>query len=202
MHLPAPTRTVRLVDGRMPVLTPIEARLYNDLPAPWLDAVESQWAAAREQAAGIDAIEHSHWNWRNKLDRVAIGRLRLVALECEGNVQGVMAVDRTPRPALLSAGSVLYVDYVETAPWNLRVASAGPRFVGVGTALVVAAIRLSRDDSHEGRVGLHSLPQAESFYTRCGLTRVGTDHDYYDLPYYECTSHRAADWLRELGEVP
>ena len=198
MQLPTAARTVRLIDGRVPVLTPVEARLYLDLPALWLDVVESQWAEARARAAGSGGIEHAHWNWRNKRDRIADGRLRLVAVEYEGDLQGVMAIDRIPRPALLSPGSAVYVDYVEAAPWNLRVASSTARFVGVGTALVVAAIRLSRDESYEGRVGLHSLPQAEAFYTRCGLTRVGIDHGYYDLPYYECTSQRAADWLQEL----
>jgi len=143
-------------------------------------------------------IEHAHWNWRNKLDRVAAGRLRLVAVECEGDMQGVMAVDRVPRPASLSAGSAVYIDYVEAVPWNLRSASA-PRFMGIGTALLVAAIRLSCDEGHEGRIGLHSLPQAEPFYLRCGLTRVGVDHAYYELPYYECTAQRAAEWLQELG---
>ncbi|VTR96316.1 Uncharacterized protein OS=Methylomonas sp. FJG1 GN=JT25_10440 PE=4 SV=1 [Gemmata massiliana] len=36
-----------------------------------------------------------------------------------------------------------------------------------------------------GRVGLHSLPQAEDFYNRCGMTRIGPDPHYYDLVYFE-----------------
>src|SRR4029079_12680175 len=75
-----------------------------------------------------------------------------------------------------------------------------PRFLGVGTALLSEAIHLSREDGHEGRIGLHSLPQAEGFYAQCGMTRVGFDPDYYDLPYYEFTSQQATDWLAAIGE--
>lgn len=41
-----------------------------------------------------------------------------------------------------------------------------PRLRGVGTALVTAAVALSEDEGFKGRIGLHSLPQAEDFYRR------------------------------------
>ena len=75
-----------------------------------------------------------------------------------------------------------------------------PRFFGVGAVLVAEAIYLSREEGCDGRVGLHSLPQAEGFYARCGMTRVGFDPDYYDLPYYEFTSQQATNWLVSIGE--
>jgi hypothetical protein len=95
---------------------------------------------------------------------------------------------------------VIYVDYLEAAPWNLRVATATLRFIGVGTALLVDAIRLSWEEGHEGRVGLHSLPQAEPFYGKCGLKRIGRDPRYYDLVYYEFTGPQAVSWLASIGE--
>jgi len=95
---------------------------------------------------------------------------------------------------------MVYVDFLEAAPWNLKASATAPRFKGVGTALLVDAVRLSIETGFGGDVGLHSLPQAEPFYTRCGMTRIGEDPDYYGLPYYEYTSSQAAEWLASIGE--
>jgi hypothetical protein len=198
----ASPRAVRLIDARDPSRPFIAADLRRDCPAELLDAVEQGWAAARQQLAGAAPVEHAHWNWRNKSHSVATGRHRLVAIECEGQVQGLMALDAAPRGSGSGRGGLIYVDYLESAPWNVRAAGADPRFIGVGTALLVDAVRLSREEGHEGRVGLHSLPQAEPFYARCGLTRIGRDPGYYDLAYYEFTGPQAVSWLASIGEQP
>jgi hypothetical protein len=170
-----------------------------------LDTIESQWAKARENAAGAGSgaglapLEHEHWDWRNKADRIEAGQAMLLAIECAGDVQGVMAVLRIPQLARLGEGSVVYVDYVETAPWNLKGFTTPPRFVGVGTLLIAEAVRLSLETGLYGRVGLHSLPQAEAFYTRCTMTRVGPDPSYYDLTCFEFTGQQATDWLAAIG---
>ena len=92
---------------------------------------------------------------------------------------------------------------MESAPWNLKGASAPPRFMGIGTVLIAEAVRLSLEMGLEGRVGLHSLPQAESFYkNRCRMTEFGADPGYYDLTYFEYTGQQATDWLVALGEAP
>jgi hypothetical protein len=52
-----------------------------------------------------------------------------------------------------------------------------------------------------GRAGLHSLPQAESFYkTRCRMTDFGPDPDYFDLVYFEYDPQQATDWPADIGE--
>jgi hypothetical protein len=113
-----------------------------------------------------------------------------------------MAVLGTPRRARLGGGHVVYVDYVESAPWNLKGTVVSPRFLGVGTVLIAEAVRLSLEMGLGGRVGLHSLPQAEPFYARCRMTRVGPDPSYYDLTYFEHAGQEALDWLASLGEAP
>jgi hypothetical protein len=133
-----------------------------------LDLLEIQWQQAREQAATTggpeDAfvMEHAHWDWRNKSDSVAAGRRRLIAIECDGAQQGIMAVLTAPRPARLADAHLLYVDYLESAPWNLKSLCSTPRFLGVGTVLMAEAIRLSLEWGLKGRVGLHSLPRRKS----------------------------------------
>jgi hypothetical protein len=96
---------------------------------------------------------------------------------------------------------VLYVDFLEVAPWNITALVPDPKFRGVGLRLMWAATRLSRERGHECRVGLHSLPQSESFYEgACRLTAVGQDPRYNGLMYYEFTAAGGAEYLRRVGD--
>ena len=98
---------------------------------------------------------------------------------------------------------LVYVDYIAAAPWNLgeflKKMGYQPRYREVGRVLMTTAITLSRDLGYEGRIGLHSLPQTESFYENtCGMMPLGEDtfsspHGSYTLSYYEMTP-AAADY--------
>ena len=122
MSSPSSCRYVTLIDLRVPGRPLIKAELYRDYPLSQLVIIEAQWSQAREKAAmaglitGLTPLEHAHWDWRNKAESVEAVNHMLVAVECEDEPQGVMAVLRTPRPAQLDAGQVVYVDYSESAP--------------------------------------------------------------------------------------
>jgi hypothetical protein len=137
MSDPGPTsmRQVTLIDARAPDKPLIRANLYRDFPAAKLEQIEMDWADARqlaadaEQAVGLAPLEHAHWDWRNKRDSIKAGRHLAVVAECEGDIQGAMAVLRSPRVARLGAAHVVYVDYIEAAPWNLKAFAPQPRFL-------------------------------------------------------------------------
>ena len=200
-------RMVKLIDGRTGERNSVEAELYRDYPLTQLEVVENQWANARAHAAaaavdaGLTSMEHEDWDWRNKTDSVEAARHMLVAVECNGDVQGLMAVARDVRVSQLGNGQVTYVDYLESAPWNLKATAAAPRFFGVGKVLIAEAVRLSLEAGLGGRVGLHSLAQAELFYIKCGMTRVGPDSSYFDLTFFEFTAQQATDLLVIIGET-
>jgi hypothetical protein len=198
MSTPPSRRAVRLLDARSPERSLVDAEVIRGLPPAELDALEASWGEAGQR---MESLEHAHWDWRNKAEGVESGRYLLVAVACVGEIQGMMAVLQAPRPAQLGDGHVVYVDYLEAAPWNLKAFVDTPRFLGVGTVLLADAVRLSVETGYGGRVGLHSLPQAEPFYTRCRMTRVGPDPDYYDLTYFEYTEQQAIDWLAAVGEA-
>jgi hypothetical protein len=208
MSTPSSFRKVRLSEGRNSDHPIVLAEIYRDYPVQQLEFIENQWSKARENATaagfvkGLAPLEHSHWDWRNKAESIGAGHHMLVAVEYEGDVQGLMAVLRQPKPARLGEGHVVYIDYLESAPWNLKDGSQPPRFFGVGKVLIAEAIRLSLEMNLNGLIGLHSLPQAESFYLRCQMTRVGPDREYFDLTYFEFTNQQAMDWLAALGEMP
>ena len=182
------TRHVTLFDGQAHPPVKVDALVIRDLSWPLLAEIESAWTPARTQFAHTS--EHGHWDWRNKVDFIKSGRDRLVAIECRGDIQGLMAIFSQPQPSTFATdkGPLLYVDFLETAPWNLRGPGTHPRFVGVGTTLIKEAVTISKEENCAGRVGLHSLPQAERFYEMtCKMTRIGPDPNYYELVRFEYT---------------
>jgi hypothetical protein len=201
-------RDVKLIAAVDPGRPFVAAFLYRDYPLQELEAIQNSWTDAREEAAiagiaeGLAPLEHEHWDWRNKADSVEAGYHMLVAVECYGMVQGLMAVLRNPKPGRLGGGPVVYVDYLESAPWNLKGLQSSPRLLGVGTVLIAEAVRLSLETGLGGRVGLHSLPQAEQFYKqKCRMNEVGADSHYHDLVYFEFTDQQAADWMASVGGI-
>jgi hypothetical protein len=173
------SREVPLLDAQVAPRQVVRATLHRGSPSKYLDFAEHDWQAARSQLVAHSQLmgdgqhEHGHWDWRNKREWIDNGHFVLVALERESECQGLMAVRSLPRPSRLSAGAVLYVDYLESAPWNLKSWVPTPRYLGVGTVLLSEAVRMSIAEQLNGCIGLHSLPQAERFYEKCGLVRLG-----------------------------
>jgi hypothetical protein len=180
----------------------VRAEVVRDFPPSRLADVESEWGLARRDASlAWPRAEHAHWDWRDKMESVVEGSYHVIAVECEGKIQGLMAVSIGTRTCILSPTGrpILYVDYLETAPWNLRLPEREPRYTGVGRVLVGEAILQSLEYECGGRVGLHSLQQAEEFYQfACGMTLLGRDPDYHDLMYFEYTYEQADRYLKRM----
>lgn len=142
-----------------------------------------------------------HWDWQTKIAQVegllAFGGFSVV---CAGMTQGLMRVDltRSARDPGQAGKALIYVDYLEVAPWNRSDLGQPPRYKGVGTALISAACALSAEEGFKGRIGLHSLPQSDSFYRdRCGMQDLGPDAEYQNLRYFEMTVEQARAFLEE-----
>jgi hypothetical protein len=92
------------------------------------------------------------------------------------------------------------VDYLETAPWNIKpmaqALGTSPLFGAVGTRLIEAAVRKSLEEGFKGRVALHSLSTSERFYLDvCGMMAVGRDPAKQDLLWCEFTPEGADKFL-------
>ena len=91
---------------------------------------------------------------------------------------------------------IVYVDFIETAPWNAKEYTSTPLYKGVGVRLIQAAARLSIDEGFAGRVGLHTLPQSAGFYANaCEMASLGIDSN--NLEYLELTAAKAAVLLKK-----
>ncbi|MFM7161474.1 MAG: GNAT family N-acetyltransferase [Planctomycetaceae bacterium] len=173
----------------------VAADLFDSILDNHLEDHEQYW----KPLLAAQLVEHGHWNWRRKMEYYASQlSYQSFALEYSGRTQGLMIVNTTRRCRIPTQANrhLVYVEYLEAAPWNR---GSTPLLKGVGTVLIAAAIQLSRDEGNHGRIGLHSLPQADAFYRdRCGMTDLGPDVAYsssFPLRYFEMTESQAANYL-------
>lgn len=180
----------------------VRAAVVRDWPSKRLVDVEKSWAPVRsvlkrkKDRTGM-TIEHGHWDWSLKRESVVSGRHRLLAVEYAGAVQGLMAVYSYPRTARLNPkNELIYIDYVENAPWNIRRIGSRRRFGEIGRSLFAEAIRLSLDSGMQGRIGLHSLPGAEPFYRqKMKMAEFKPDRNYSHLRYFEFDAEASKRFL-------
>jgi hypothetical protein len=142
--------------------------------------------------------EHTGWDWERKHQK--FGRLsayKFYGIECGGNMQGLLLLCTLFRTSRIdNRKQVIYGVYLATAPWNSKSIVKQPEYALVGSVLVAVAIQVSRDEGCGGRFALHSLKQAEKFYSECGMTDLGIDTDQTDgLRYFEMTEEAAAEFL-------
>jgi hypothetical protein len=141
-----------------------------------------------------------HWNWALKAVHTAgVIAYRSFGIEAVGKMQGLMIVCLTGKNARLDPDKgkpLVYVDFIETAPWNAKEYTSTPLYKGVGVRLIQAAARLSIDEGFAGRVGLHTLPQSAGFYANaCEMAALGLDSN--NLEYLELTAAKAVVLLKK-----
>lgn len=186
------------------------AELWDAITEQQLTDWEGEWlpelfkAVQRLHRAGVGRQfwpQSRHWNWRKKSDmlQAMLGKPG-VSIVCRGVTQGMMIVDTVMKRCRIDGQrgkDLVYVEYLENAPWNRKeLLFDPPRYRGVGTVLIGAAIELSKSEGFKGRVGLHSLPQSNGFYaSTCGMTDLGADAGYQNLHYFETTSEQAEAFI-------
>jgi hypothetical protein len=131
------------------------------------------------------------WNWAYKL-RLATSEPRFEAyvVEIDRLAQGVVLLETEWHRSLLDVpiaarAPLVYVEYLASAPWNRRLIEDPPYFVGIGRALLMLARQRSAELGYGSRVGLHSLPESETFYHRQGMPDYGADPEKDGLVYFE-----------------
>lgn len=192
----------------------VVATLRKGIKLQDLTAVEQEWGPYRTKIRqeltrlGIDKRnwpQSLHWDWTAKGPDLKLLESNGFAIEFEGATQGVMLTKTASYVSRVETGKPLvYIDYLESAPWNwnIRELSQQGEFRGVGSVLFLVAVRQSKQEGFHGRVGLHALPQAESFYAGSSrMTKIGPDPNKQNLPYYELGRTEAEKHLREGGDT-
>ena len=191
------------------------AELWDKITDQQLADWEGEWvpelfkAVQKLHRAGVERRhwpQSRHWNWRRKAEALQ-GMLAHpgFSVVCNGMTQGMMIVDITTKRCRVEeqkGKNLVYVEFVENAPWNRPELANPPRYRGIGSILIRAAIALSQEEEFKGRIGLHSLPQANSFYANtCGMSDLGMDPNYQDLRYFEMTPEQAKAFIAK-GDKP
>jgi len=173
--------------------------------------VENEWNADRSLVVqellrnGVDRAkwpQSVHWNWAKKAPMLGMLESTGFGVVCESRWQGVMMTKNASAFARLAADKgkpLVYVDFLEVAPWNWAIPELGRsgRFRLVGSTLFWRAVQQSDEEGFHGRVGLHALPQAELFYEKgCGMTPLGRDAGKQNLLYFELSRQSAERYLQ------
>jgi hypothetical protein len=188
---------------------PEEAELWDAITEKQLSDWEAEWipelfkAIQKLHRAGVERVhwpQSRHWNWRQKTQALQ-GMLAHpgFSIVCNGTTQGMMIVDTTMHRCQVEnqkGKDLVYVEYVENAPWNRPELADPPLYRGIGSILIRAAIALSIEEEFKGRIGLHALPQSNGFYANtCGMTDLGVDANYHGLRYFEMTPEQAEAFI-------
>jgi hypothetical protein len=177
----------------------VAAEVYGQLDLTDLRIAELSWQADRPSSA-----EHGHWRWTDKIPNNGVGSNELYGLWHDNECQGLMELlmNRRSRSVDSLGEPIVYVNYIESAPWNQTACRTTLKYHGVGSMLVAFAMLLSRSAGYNGVVGLHSLTAPESFYTQViGMTDLGIDASYYGLRYFEMSQVQATSYLQKRGLI-
>jgi hypothetical protein len=189
----------------------VEAELFDEITVEHFLETKRTWrplvlqARRKLLARGREDLvpNYAHWDWTTKEPLLQMLAMKFFGIECGGKLQGIVEIQMVGyecRVPTQRGRDLVYVDYLQVAPWNVRLlmdALGKPtQFRGVGSRLFEAIVRFSFDEGFKGRVGLHSLPSSEAFYTReCGMTAAGRDRAKQNLLWCEFTPEQAQTFL-------
>lgn len=180
-----------------------DAELFHGVDGATLRSIDQHWEPMFAAAAGQNQPEDAHWDWAAKALYAQSDPLNyeLFSVEADNKTQGMlMAVKGGPKTFSRHPDHprrpLVYVDFLATAPWNRPGVTTAPVYKGVGRVLFTMAVSLSFDETFDGRIGLHSLPGAETFYRNTlTMTDLGEDPAYHDLRYFELSATQARQYV-------
>lgn len=179
----------------------IDEKNLLDFEREWRPTFVNQLPANASAVERVAAeTEDAGWDWRRLAE---IGSNPLIfgmyAVECASRTQGLMLVRKGgvfSRHPDHEHADLIYIERLASAPWNRPDFSDTPLYKGVGQLLLAAAVNLSLDEELGGRIGLHSLPSAETFYRDViGMRDLGADTKHHGLQYFELSDAQAAKFL-------
>ncbi|KAK2617210.1 MULTISPECIES: GNAT family N-acetyltransferase [Leptospira] len=130
-------------------------------------------------------IEDFQWNWNNKAfhksEENYIWCIFTIEDKCEGAI-----IFKHPEKSDLYSHNIVYIDYLAAAPWNRKSILAPRKYEGIATLLLKTAVNFGiKQFNYYPGFKLHSLPHAESFYTKMGMSDLGIDIEKEKLRKYE-----------------
>lgn len=175
-------------------------QLDRDLAA---DQIDGTWWKIELSKKVREAEDDRHWEWRKLVGLHRNDKAwEAVAVQgAAGGIEGAM-IYRIDTKSQLEAGmGAVYVDRLACAPRNRPWLADPPKYRGVGTVLLLAAVRHSYLLGLGGRVWLKSLPseRTRTFYGNRGFQVISEDEN--GMIDFELPSAKAEKWLRSEGSL-
>ena len=177
------------------------AEIFVGLDQTNLDHLKRDWEPLFNTVLGA---QDQTWNWEDKAAIAAKDPLlySVFALEAGGSTQALMMLIKgglkckSKHPDNLNE-DLMYVHLLATSPQNRRAKVAAPLYKGCGNVMLTTAINLSSGEGLGGRIALHSLDGAESFYRdHMSMTDLGPDSGYHNLRQFEFSNDGALPFIQ------
>ena len=136
----------------------VQAQLIAGISAAALDDWEASWQPFIQRKIQPGASPRGRWNWRQKVDARLALPTQGFTVACNGSTEGLMIVESAMQRGRLPeqhGQHLIYVEFLESAPWNQKALNDPPRYRGVGSTLLRAAVEYSFEEQFKGRIGLH-----------------------------------------------
>ena len=173
-------------------------RLTRELAAKEIDG--TWWSLSASKSIRKEEGDN-HWLWR-KIVGENHAKLTWEALAIQtssGSIEGAITYRIDARSRIQSGEGAVYVDRIATAPRNRPWVVEPPKFQGIGSVLLLAAVRHSYLLGLGGRVWLTSLPseRTRKFYRDRGFEVIFEDSD--GMIDFELPAVAAEKWLKKRG---
>ena len=171
-------------------------RLTRDLAATGIDG--TWWNLPESKSVRKKEGDH-HWLWRKIVgsNHAKLTWEALAVQSASGAIEGAIAYRIDAESRLQAGEGAVYVDRIAAAPRNRPWVVERPRYQGIGSVLLLAAVRHSYLLGLGGRVWLTSLPseRTRKFYRDRGFEVIFEDAD--GMIEFELPAAAAEKWLRK-----
>jgi hypothetical protein len=185
----------------------VNALLVLDVTIEQIRETEALWAPIRNASRRKSRLGQGtrpkdlNWDWGRKRLQYQPDAARVFGILVDKVFEGLIMISNkavSSRRHDASNQKMLYIEFLETAPRN-QVAYVGyaALYKGVGRELIFAAISASADLGLGGRLALHSLSTAETFYRGFGFQDLGFDKQER-CRYFELTDNGVTDLLGDV----
>lgn len=139
----------------------------------WSEYVLKMLVKAEELGSRIDImVEDFHWDWLSKYPRYFGEEFIWYFLKANETIQAV-AIIYHPKNSATSAGEIFYVEYISVAPWNRKSNLYSKVYSNIAPTMLQAIQKhIIEKYGYKYGFSLHSLPQAERFYSSIGMMQI------------------------------
>jgi hypothetical protein len=177
------------------------AEIFLGIDQTNLEHLKRDWEPLFDPVFGA---QDRKWNWEDMAARAAADpfMLSVLALEAGGSTQALMMLIKgglkckCKHPDHLNE-DLMYVHLLASSPQNRPAKVTAPLYKGCGSVMLATAINLSASEGLSGRIALHSLAGAESFYRDyMNMTDLGPDSGYSGLRQFEFSNEGALPFIQ------